>query len=93
MYLCITRGHFDLAAVYSVDAQIGHLREALGRLPGHDHTHIGIDRAAGQVVAVTLWDTDAHARFAGDRLGALLEQVNLAFVTVDAADVYAIAGE
>ena len=40
------------------------------RLPGVLYVHRGIDRAAGTVAAVSVWDSEEHARFshqAGDR--------------------------
>ena len=63
MYLRVTRGRFDPAAAEQFLRTSAEVQAALGRLPGFRHAHTGVDRAAGRMVAVSLWDTEEHARF------------------------------
>jgi len=44
------------------------------RLPGLQHHHLGIDRTAGTVAAVSVWDSAEQARFTRETLGAPLER-------------------
>ena len=63
MYMRVTRGRFDPAAVDRFVETSRQVQAAVGRLPGLQHIHTGVDRAAGRMVAVSLWDTEEHARF------------------------------
>ena len=91
MFMRITRGTFDVAAVYTIDAMLGEVEAALARLPGHDHTHIGMDRAGGRSVTVTTWDTEEHARFSRDQLGDLAGKLRTASMVLEPPEIYALA--
>ncbi len=91
MYLRVTRGTFDPAAIYAVDAIINDVRDALAQLPGHDHTHQGIDGSNGRLVTVTTWDTEEHARFSRDQLGDdIVRKIEAASIVLEPAEVYSI---
>jgi hypothetical protein len=93
MYLRITRGSFDPASSAVDDVLTQETRDAVARLPGHDHTHQGIDRAGGRIVIVTTWDTEEHARFSRDQLGDLIGRVQAAGVTLEPPEIYEVAGD
>ena len=61
MYLRITRGRFDPARYDESVALSQEVGDALARLPGFVSYRGGGDRATGAVVAVSAWDTEAHA--------------------------------
>jgi hypothetical protein len=92
MYLRITRGTFDPSAADAVAALVAETNAAVARLPGHDHTHQGLDRADGRVGIVTTWDTEEHARFSRDQLGDLITRVQAAGVTLEPPEVYELVG-
>jgi len=88
MHLRIDRGTFDVAAVYTIDALLGGVAEALAGLPGHDHTHLGMDRVGGRSAVVTTWDTEEHARFARDLLGDVGAKFWATHTAVEPPEVY-----
>src|ERR671913_2232924 len=63
MYLRLTRARFDPALADQVVPLASAVRAAMRRLPGLQHNHQGIDRAAGTVAAVSVWDSAEHASF------------------------------
>jgi len=54
---------------------------------------MGIDRTAGTVAAVSVWDSAEHARFARETLGAPLERVMALGVQLDPPEIYEIDEE
>ncbi len=63
------------------------------RLPGLQHHHMGVDRTAGTVAAVSVWDSAEHARFARETLGAPLERGMALGVQLDPPEIYEIDEE
>jgi hypothetical protein len=88
MYLRITRGGFDPVASDAVAALVPAIEAALAAMPGHDHTHTGIDRANGRGVTVTTWDTEAHARFSREVLGDVVGKLQAAGMTLEPPEIY-----
>ena len=69
MYLRITRARFDPAAYEQIAVAARDVRAAMRKLPGVQHIHQGIDRTAGTVAAVSVWDSAEHARFPREQIG------------------------
>jgi hypothetical protein len=92
MYLRIVRGRFDPAASDALVALVPAIEAALAALPGHDHTHTGVDRANGQGVTVSTWDTEEHARFDRQALGEVVGKLQAAGMTLESPEVYELAG-
>jgi len=72
MYMRSTRGRWPDPAV--IDGEAGRqvlqdLIAAVKRLPGNQSYVAGVDRASGQTLAVSTWDTEEHARFTLDAVG------------------------
>jgi len=73
----ISKGKFDVAQLASAERQLAEsekaLREPLSRLRGLLHYYVGIDRAAGYLTNVSVWDSleSAHQM---DTLVAMLAQ-------------------
>jgi len=93
MYLRITRGRFDPTAYEQVASVSQEISAAMRRLPGLQHHHLGIDRTAGTVAAVSVWDSAEHARFARETLGAPLERGMALGVQLDPPEIYEIDEE
>jgi hypothetical protein len=88
MYLRITRGTFDPAAATAVVPLTEEVRETLARLPGHADALVGLDRAAGRLVIVTTWDTEAHARFPRGWFVDLVTRLGGAGTRLEPPEVY-----
>ena len=88
MYMRITRGHFDPAVADRLLPLAREVDAAVGMLPGFQHIHTGIDRAAGTIAVVSLWDTEEHARFSREALGAVLTETAAAGVELAPPEVY-----
>ena len=60
------------------------------QLPGVQHIHLGVDRAAGTVAAVSVWDSEAHARFSRETLGDPLSRLRALGVQFEDPEIYEI---
>ena len=69
MYVRITRGSVEPARYDEAVAVAQEIARAASRLPGFRSYHVGADRATGQWVAVSEWDSEASARFSREALG------------------------
>jgi heme-degrading monooxygenase HmoA len=87
MYMRVTRGRFDPAAAAQVAAVSREVRAAVGRLPGFQHIQTGIDRAAGRMAAISLWDTEEHARFPREAVGEALGRARDAGVELEPPEI------
>jgi quinol monooxygenase YgiN len=69
MYLRITHVQFDPSRFDDVVPIVQEVTTAVQQLPGCQDVYQGMDRAAGTGVAVSVWDSEDHARFPRDVLG------------------------
>jgi quinol monooxygenase YgiN len=90
MYLRITRTHFDPTLAEQVAPLAREAVAAVQRLPGVQQVHQGIDRASGTGAIVSVWDSEAHARFSRDALGEVMARVAALGVQLDPPEIYAI---
>lgn len=88
MYVRITNSHFDPSRSGEVRALGPDLIAGLKGLPGCHDVAIGIDTATGLGVAVSYFDTEAHARFSRDALGDLIGRIGDAGIRMDPAQIY-----
>ena len=90
MYLRLTRARFDPALTEHIVPIAGEVRAAMRRLPGLQHNHQGIDRTAGTVAAVSIWDSEEHARFAREALGDPISRLQALGVQFEPPEIYEI---
>ena len=90
MYLRLTRARFDPALADQVVPLASEVRAAMRRLPGLRHNHQGIDRAAGTVAAVSVWDSAEHAGFAREALGEPIGRLRALGVQFEEPEIYEI---
>ena len=90
MYLRLTRARFDPALADQVVPIATEVRAAMGRLPGLQHNHQGIDRAAGTVAAVSVWDSAEHASFSRETLGDPIRSLRALGVQFEPPEIYEI---
>ena len=60
MYIRVTRTHVELSRMDEVLTLIPETIAAMRRLPGCHHVHVGVDRASGEGVAISTYDTADH---------------------------------
>ena len=93
MYLRVTRGRYDPARYDESVAISQEIADAIARLPGFvDYRGAG-DRATGAIVAVSAWDTEAHARFGREVLGDVVARMQAAGARLELPEVYEVAVE
>ena len=90
MYLRITRARFDPARYDDVVPLAREVTAAVQRLPGFHHYHGGIDRNAGTIAAVSVWDTEEHATFSRDTLGAVISRLQAIGAQLEPPEIYDI---
>ncbi len=90
MYLRITRARFDPAASEQIAATAEEVRAAMRQLPGVQHIHQGINRTAGTVAAVSVFDTEEHANFARETLGEPVGRLRALGVQFEEPEIYEI---
>ena len=90
MYLRITRGRFDVSRYDESVTLSQEVGDALAQLPGFQAYHGGGDRATGAIVAVSLWDTEAHARFSRDSLGEVMTRQLASGAKLEPAEIYEV---
>jgi hypothetical protein len=71
MYMRVTRSRMDPARIDEASPLVQDIVAAIRRLPGFQSLTIGGDRATGQSISVSTWDTEEHARWSPDGLGDL----------------------
>ncbi len=67
MYMRVVRGRIDPARLDEVNQVAPDLAAAIRRQPGHQSSMGGMNRATGQTIVVSTWDTEEHARFTQSR--------------------------
>jgi hypothetical protein len=91
MYLRITRGRFDPAKFEQIRPLADEVQAAAGRAPGLDRIYQAVDRAAGTVVAVSTYDTEANARFSREEtIGDLVGRLQALGVQLDPPEIYEV---
>lgn len=94
MYIRITTGTFDPAK----EAELQQLTDEkyiplLQQSPGFQSYLGGIDRLAGRVVAITVWDNMDHEQMARTAVGSLIREVEAAGLRLDPSLVFAVTRE
>jgi len=90
MYLRITRGRFDPAAADQVTPLVTEVSAAVERMPGFQHLYQARDLSGGSIVAVSLWDTEEHARFSREDLGEVITRLSERGVRMDPPEVFEV---
>ena len=92
MYLRITRARYDPARYDDVRALAQEINAAVRALPGCQGVYQGTDRTQGTTAAVSLWDSEEHARFSRDALGDLIPRLQALGVHIDPPEILEIVG-
>ena len=90
MYIRVSRGRLDRARYQDLLGIAHHTKAAITGLPGCQSYLAGGDRAAGTIIAVSTWDTEAHARFSREALGELMPRYQAIGVQLDPPEIYEV---
>jgi len=81
-------------ATPAVQEQLAGLAEefvaAVRQLPGLQHHHGGIDRAAGKGITVYIFDTEEHARFSPEAIGPVGAKVLATGTQIESTAIYEV---
>lgn len=89
-YMRVTRYQADPAVQEKLAGLAEEFVAAVRHLPGLQHHHGGIDRAAGKGITVYIFDTEAHAQFSPEAIGPVGAKVMAAGVQIESTDVYEV---
>ena len=88
MYVRVTHGRTDPAKYDEVTRLVPAVRAAIQQLPGCQGMQGGIDRATGDTVSVSTFDTLEHAKFTRESLGEPLARLLAAGWQGDTPQIY-----
>lgn len=88
MYLRISHTTFDPTKYDELMPVVDQLENVIRQQPGFQSYTGAVDRAAGTAFAVSLWDTEEHARFDRSVLGEVISQLESLGMRFKAPEVY-----
>lgn len=91
MYIRVTRGRFDPAKAAAVDAATPDIVTAVKALPGFRGYQGGLDRAAGTVLSITLWDDEAAANYPRQTLAPVAARLAELGVRLEAPQIVQVS--
>jgi heme-degrading monooxygenase HmoA len=93
MYVRITRGRVDPARYDEAVTAAQEIARAASRLPGFRSYHGGADKTTGEVVAVSVWDSEASARFSREDLGEAYTRFQALNPRLDPPDIFELVAQ
>jgi hypothetical protein len=92
MDMRVVRGRMDPARIDEAEgSQVAQeLAAAVRRLPGCQSFMGGGDRATGQTIAVSTWDTEDHARYPVEALGEVLSRLQAVGLQADPPEIFEV---
>jgi quinol monooxygenase YgiN len=91
MYMRIARARIDPPRFDEVRDNLEHdLIAAFKRQPGFQSVMSSGDRASGQWIVVSTWDTEEHARFSRDALGDIVPRNQALGVQTDPPEAFEV---
>ena len=91
MYIRVTRARMDPSKINEAVMQVGQeVAAVIRRLPGYQSYVGGGDRATGQTISVSTWDTEEHARWSADVLGDIPSKLQAMGVQVEPPEIFEV---
>jgi quinol monooxygenase YgiN len=91
MYMRVVRGRIDPAKIDETVSQLGQdLAAAVRRMPGCQSFVGGGERATGQTITVSTWDTEEHARYSQNALGDVASRIQALGVQVNPPEIFEV---
>lgn len=59
-------------------------------MPGFQHLYQARDLSGGSIVAISLWDTEEHARFSRENLGEVVARLGEQGVQLDPPEIFEV---
>jgi hypothetical protein len=83
MYMRVTRSHMDPTRVDEASQVVKDIAAGVRRRPGFQSIMFGGDRATGQAIAVSTWDTEEHARWVPEITGDIRSRLQAVGLQID----------
>jgi heme-degrading monooxygenase HmoA len=91
MYMRVTRSRVDVSRLDEALGQLAaDLRAAISGLPGYQSYTLAVDRASGQALSISTWDTDEHARWSRGALGDILPRLQALGMQIDGPEFFEV---
>ncbi len=91
MYLRITLAQFDPSRYDDIAPIVRDVNTAVQQMPGCQGLYQGVDRQAGAVAVVSIWDTEEQARFSREAaLGDAITRLRDLGVQMEPPRIYEI---
>ena len=89
-YLRVTRSRVDPSRVDEALSVVQELVSAIRQLPGFQSIVIGGNRATGEAISVTTFDTEAHARWTPDPNSDAASRIRAAGMQIDPPEFFEV---
>ncbi|HWQ15688.1 MAG TPA: hypothetical protein VNL77_23005 [Roseiflexaceae bacterium] len=94
MFVRISHGRFNPASESDVQRIVeGQVIPVIQGLPGFQRYYGGVNRGAGTLVAVTVWDTEEHASFSRENLAGVMPALQAIGVTLEPPQIFEVTVE
>jgi hypothetical protein len=90
MYMRVVRGRIDPSRLGEVSQVAPDLGAAIRRQPGHQNSMGGVDRATGQTIIISTWDTQEHASYSPAALGEIQSRLQALGVQADPPEIFEV---
>jgi quinol monooxygenase YgiN len=87
-YIRVTRSKLDPSQAEAGGALARQIATIVQGMPGCQAVHAGVDRAAGQGIFISIWDSEEHAQLDRAALGDVMGQLQELGVELEAAAIY-----
>ncbi len=87
-FMRVTRSQADPAVVEELLSLAPDYNAAVRQLPGLQDFHGGLDRATGKGITVAIFDTEDHARFSPEALGAVIGRIQATGIQVESVEYF-----
>ncbi len=90
MYMRVTRGRIDLARLDEAASAVSDIIAPVSRLPGFQSYMTGADRTSGNVIAVSTWDTEEHARVSNDAVADVASKLQALGLQLEPFEIFEV---
>ena len=88
VYIRVTRGKVDPSRYADVRGLGREIAIAFSRLPGAQDYHGGGDPETGNILAVSTWDNEEHARVPREAMGSVVQKLQALGVELQPPEIY-----
>ena len=89
-YMRVVRARIDPSKLNEVNQMAPDFAAAIRRQPGFQSVMTGVDRANGQRILISIWDTEEHASYSPDALGEVQSRLRALGVQPASPEIFEV---